>query len=357
MATRSVFICYRRDDGAHARNLYDRLKTRLGKRKIYMDVEKLDGGADYPETLDNQVAECALMVVVIGKGFRAVDKNGNARIHAAGDFVRREIRVALRNGVPIIPVRFDVEMPAENDLPDDISALARKTAPSVYHDLFEQSMQRVVDIVAERLEERSSNRQARPAEPAVERRAARKGDRGDKPRSKAVKPAAAEAVASLAAEEVTRTEPPAEATPDRVWEGVAHWVDANVLPVYQPQNESEELIEKVTGSLWRGKVFVGGRMFLTNQRVQFEPTNNVWLLGIFALLGARARDRAAAWLRWTPLSIPLSAIESVVPTRILGIIPAQITIRCYTGEKYRFNLNFWARKQILAKIEMCRRQR
>lgn len=144
-------------------------------------------------------------------------------------------------------------------------------------------------------------------------------------------------------------------SPSPAWEGIMHWVDANVTPVYQAQNESEELIEKLTAVLRRGIVLVGGRMFLTNQRVLFEPTNvNSFLLVIFALRGARSRDRAAARLRWTPVSIPLSAIERVVPSRYLGIFPVQITIRCHSGEKYRFEV--WGRKQIVAKIETCRKR-
>jgi hypothetical protein len=122
--------------------------------------------------------------------------------------------------------------------------------------------------------------------------------------------------------------------PSRAWESVKHWTDAVVTPVYQPQNESEELIEKSAANLMRGVEAVGGRMILTNQRVLFE---------------AHKINVQAA-----PLAIPLSKIESVAPSRTLGIVPNGITIRCYSGEEYRFVV--WGRKRIISKIEGCRKR-
>jgi hypothetical protein len=122
--------------------------------------------------------------------------------------------------------------------------------------------------------------------------------------------------------------------PSRAWESVKHWTDTVVTPVYQPQDESEELIEKVAANLMRGVEGVGGRLMLTNQRVLFEAHK-------FNVQSA-------------PLAIPLSAIESVVPSRTAGIGPNGITIRCRSGEEYRFVV--WRRKWLISRIEQCRRQ-
>jgi hypothetical protein len=120
--------------------------------------------------------------------------------------------------------------------------------------------------------------------------------------------------------------------PSRAWESVKHWTDAIVPQVYQPQNEAEELIDKFAANLMRGVEGVGGRMILTNQRILFE-THEINL-------------------QTTPLAIPLSAIQSVVPSNIVGIVPTGITIRCSSGEEYRFVV--WGRERIISKIEDAR---
>jgi len=122
--------------------------------------------------------------------------------------------------------------------------------------------------------------------------------------------------------------------PSRAWECVKHWTDAVVTPIHQPHNESEELIEKFAANLMRGIESVGGRMILTNQRVLFEAHK-------FNVQSA-------------PLAIPLSEIESVVPSMTLGIVPNGMTIRCNSGREYRFVV--WGRKRIISIIERERKR-
>jgi hypothetical protein len=120
--------------------------------------------------------------------------------------------------------------------------------------------------------------------------------------------------------------------PSRAWESHKHWTDAIVPPVYQPQNAAEEIIDKVAANLMRGVESVGGRMILTDQRILFEAhTLN---------------------LQTTPLAIPLSSIQTVVPSNVLGFVPTGITIRCTSGEEYRFVVG--DRKRIISRIEECR---
>jgi hypothetical protein len=120
--------------------------------------------------------------------------------------------------------------------------------------------------------------------------------------------------------------------PSRAWESGKHWTDTVITPVYQPQNESEEIIGKFGASLCLGIVKMGGRITLTNQRVLFEPNKMT--------------------PQSTALAIPLSAIESVVPSNSLGIVPDCIIIRCHSGEKHRFYV--WGRKRIISMLQECR---
>lgn len=55
------------------------------------------------------------------------DEAGKRRIDDPRDWVRREIVEALNHGLRVIPVLLDgVELPTEDDLPDDIAGLSRR---------------------------------------------------------------------------------------------------------------------------------------------------------------------------------------------------------------------------------------
>jgi hypothetical protein len=118
--------------------------------------------------------------------------------------------------------------------------------------------------------------------------------------------------------------------PSRAWE--KHWTSILMNQVHQPQNEAEELIAMFAANLWRGYEALGGRMLLTNQRVLFEAHKLNF--------------------QTTPVAIPLSAIETVVPSLTFGILQNGITIRCYSGKEYKFVV--WDRKRIISIIEECR---
>ena len=48
-----IFISYRRDDsGPMARRLYELLLARFGPASVFIDVETIEAGADFAETID-----------------------------------------------------------------------------------------------------------------------------------------------------------------------------------------------------------------------------------------------------------------------------------------------------------------
>jgi hypothetical protein len=62
-----IFISYRREDGsAWAGRLSDCLKTRLPSNEIFMDVDTMDPGVDFVETVEEIVAACDVLIAVIG---------------------------------------------------------------------------------------------------------------------------------------------------------------------------------------------------------------------------------------------------------------------------------------------------
>ena len=62
-----IFINYRRDDSiGMAGRLYDRLAHTFGRDKLFMDVDHIPAGTDFVVHLNSQVAECDVLLVVIG---------------------------------------------------------------------------------------------------------------------------------------------------------------------------------------------------------------------------------------------------------------------------------------------------
>ncbi len=118
-----------------AGRLHDRLAQTFGRDKLFMDVDHIPAGADFVAHLNNQVAECDVVLAIIGPNWlRAKDKAGQRRLHQPDDFVAIEIAAALARDTLVIPVLVDgARMPKENDLPDTLKPLARRQAVQVRH--------------------------------------------------------------------------------------------------------------------------------------------------------------------------------------------------------------------------------
>jgi len=123
------FISYRRGQSELASNtLRDGLARKWGDKRVFMDTEAIDYGDEWPARLQEAVAACRAMLVVIGPQWldaRAPD--GSRRLDDQRDWVRREITAAFARGdVVVVPVLHDgARAPSEADLPDPIKALGR----------------------------------------------------------------------------------------------------------------------------------------------------------------------------------------------------------------------------------------
>jgi TIR domain-containing protein/HEAT repeat protein len=149
-----IFINYRRDDSADAAGrLYDRLEQEFGKYSLFMDVETMRAGADFVTTLEQQVAACDLLVVVIGKSwldFR--DSHGGRRLDNPNDFVRIEITSALRFRKRIVPVLVNqARMPSEDALPETLKPLSRLHGYRLTHERFNADCQGLISALNEQL--------------------------------------------------------------------------------------------------------------------------------------------------------------------------------------------------------------
>jgi hypothetical protein len=118
MANRIV-ISYRRDDASgQAGRLYDHLVERFGENSVFMDIDTIPPGEQFDSYIDDVLCDCYMCIVVIGQRWSI------ERLHADGDFVRREIAAAFAHGVRVIPALFDgAKLPDVKKLPPEIAEL------------------------------------------------------------------------------------------------------------------------------------------------------------------------------------------------------------------------------------------
>lgn len=126
-----IFINYRRSDaGWPAGYLYEKLQAAFGADRVFLDKRNIDAGDEFTGEIKAQLESAAALLVLIGSSWtRAQDGLGRIRLHQKNDWVRREIRTALKKGsCRVVPVLLDdAVLPGKEDaLPKDISKLLNR---------------------------------------------------------------------------------------------------------------------------------------------------------------------------------------------------------------------------------------
>jgi hypothetical protein len=171
--TGKIFINYRRgDDPQAAGRLFDRLQDIFEPEQLFLDVDNIAPGLDFMHVLDERVAECDVVLAVIGKGWiDARDAAGARRLDDPHDFVRIEITSALNQGKRVIPVLIgDTPMPHPQELPEVLRPLARRNAVRLTHERFRADTQGLVKALQQALAEIEEARREQ-AKAEAERRA------------------------------------------------------------------------------------------------------------------------------------------------------------------------------------------
>lgn len=142
-----IFISYRRDDSRHAAGrLVERLGQRIKREHLFMDVDAIGYGSDFVDAINERVAACDLMLVLIGpQWLGATDATGQRRLDDAQDFVRLEVEAALKRDISVVPVLLDgAKMPDGGDLPEPMRSLTRRNAIQVRHEQFGADIDRLL---------------------------------------------------------------------------------------------------------------------------------------------------------------------------------------------------------------------
>jgi hypothetical protein len=159
--TGKIFINYRRgDDAGHTGRLFDRLQDVFPPEQLFLDVDNIAPGLDFVRVLNERVAECDIVLAVIGKGWLdSRDAAGNRRLEDTGDFVRIEITSALNQGKRVIPVLVgDAQMPHPEDLPEALRPLTRRNAVRLTHERFRADTQGLIKAIQQGLSEIDAQR-------------------------------------------------------------------------------------------------------------------------------------------------------------------------------------------------------
>ena len=127
-----IFLSYRREDSAGvAGRIYDRLRAHFGPDSVFIDVDSVPSGVDFPEYIESVLSHCDVFLAVIGPDW-AGQINTGRRIDNPEDWVRIEIEAALKQDLPVIPVLIDhTGMPSKADLPPSLVRLVRRNAVRV----------------------------------------------------------------------------------------------------------------------------------------------------------------------------------------------------------------------------------
>ena len=166
-----IFISYRRQDSAYPAGwLYDRLADRFGPDQVFKDVDSIELGDDFVETITNAVGSCDILLALIGQEWLDItSSDGSRRLDDPDDFVRLEIEAALERKVLLIPILVEgATMPRGDQLPPSIAPMVRRQALELSPTRFRADTERLLDVMERTLADIQDDHEPSEAEAPVE---------------------------------------------------------------------------------------------------------------------------------------------------------------------------------------------
>jgi len=142
-----IFVSYRRKDTeGEASRLAEDLRDGLDVQ-IFRDVENIAPGEDFVVALERALADCAVMLVMIGPTWLdARGTDGARRLDDPADWTRLEIATGLKRDVRVIPITCrGAELPGAAELPEDIAALARRQAFEIDNNRWRYDVEQLIE--------------------------------------------------------------------------------------------------------------------------------------------------------------------------------------------------------------------
>jgi tetratricopeptide (TPR) repeat protein len=143
----NIFISYRREDSAaYAGRLCDHLTAVFGESRVFMDVEDIPPGQNFAQTIEDKIANCCAVLVIIGPRWIEILRN-RSKEHQE-DYVCREIEEALKRKATVIPVLVGgAKMAQITDLPESLTELPFHQATELRDDTFRDDCARLTNAL------------------------------------------------------------------------------------------------------------------------------------------------------------------------------------------------------------------
>jgi hypothetical protein len=145
-----IFISYRRaDSGEAATKLYRHLSMRFGKDLVFQDVDDIKPGADFMETIREELTVCEVFLILIGPSW-LIDAQGRRRLDDPKDVLRMEVAEALSREATVLPVLIGgASMPSPDTLPKPLKPLSRRQALSLVEDKWIPNVETLIERLRE----------------------------------------------------------------------------------------------------------------------------------------------------------------------------------------------------------------
>jgi hypothetical protein len=145
-----VFLSYRRSDAeAMAQTLFWCLLNQVDGIALFRDSDTLQPGMAYADIIDQTIANCDVVLVLIGKKWlNAKHADGRLRLADADDLVRLEVASALRQGKKVFPCLLNgARMPKAEQLSPDLQPVTRLHATPISQASFDRDVKPLVDAL------------------------------------------------------------------------------------------------------------------------------------------------------------------------------------------------------------------
>jgi hypothetical protein len=121
------------------------MRNFFGGKQVFLDMEDIEAGSDFPIIIDEAVSNCELLLALIGPSWVELrDEVGQRRIENLTDFVRLELGAALERKIPIIPVLVEnAKMPKADELPDKLKQLSTLQGVTLTYDRWDDDIARL----------------------------------------------------------------------------------------------------------------------------------------------------------------------------------------------------------------------
>jgi len=144
---KGIFISYRRDESAgYAGRIADALAEHFGEDRVFRDIDSIEPGLDFAEAIEHAVGSSEVLIAVIGRNWvAATDVAGRKRLENPDDYVRLETAAALQRNIRVIPVLVQgASMPSADELPNDLTPLARRNAFELHDTSWREEVARLI---------------------------------------------------------------------------------------------------------------------------------------------------------------------------------------------------------------------